>query len=463
VRRTAAENVAEGGRNSQQWRRLIAWFSLAGQVISTAGTGLHLRSISLIKQGDDALDAILETFDSAAVPKGYWQGSHRSVEPIKTIRRVRPLMPKMGITRIANVTGLDRIGIPVVMVCRPNSRSIAVCQGKGIDSDAATASGLMEAAEIHHAEHVNLPLRLASFTEMSRDHPVIDVAQLPRVHGRRYDSDLVMLWIEGFNLIDRQRLWLPFEMVRANYTLPLPPGSGCFDASTNGLASGNHILEAVSHGICEIIERDANTLWNRLDSVARDQTQLDLDTIDDGTCQGILQRLVAAEFDVTAWETTSDTGVPAFFCVLSDSLQHQAHIGVGSGCHPARNIALLRALTEAVQVRTTYISGARDDLMPEEYGEPLLARRAAWARQLKGSTPARAYCNGPDYHSDSFNEDVAWLLQQICRVGIEQVVAVNLTRPGIDIPVVRIVIPGLEGPDDHDGYVPGERALRQSG
>jgi ribosomal protein S12 methylthiotransferase accessory factor len=417
----------------------------------------------LIKQGDDALGVISQALDFPVVRKAFRQGSHRSVDPAETIERVRPLMPKMGITRIANVTGLDRIGIPVIMVCRPNSRSIAVCQGKGIDDDAATASGLMEAAEIHHAEHVALPLRLASFTEISRDHQVIDIARLPGVRGNRYHNDLVMLWIEGFDLIGGQRLWLPFEMVRANYTLPLPPGSGCFDASTNGLASGNHLLEAVSHGICEIIERDANTLWKRMNRIARDRTQLDPETIDDDACREILQRLKAAEFDVTAWETTSDTGVPAFFCVLTDTVQHQAHIGVGSGCHPARNIALSRALTEAVQVRTTYISGARDDLMPEEYGNPLLARRQAWARQLKGSSPARAYGDGPDHRFDTFNEDVAWLLRQVRRVGIEQVALVNLTQPGFDLPVVRIVIPGLEGPDDHDGYVPGERALRQGG
>lgn len=372
-------------------------------------------------------------------------------------------MAKMGITRIADVTGLDRISIPVVMVCRPNSRSIAVCQGKGIDNDAATASGLMEAAEIHHAEHVTLPLKLASFSEISRDQQVIDVARLPKVRGDRYHDDLVMLWIEGFDLIGRQCLWLPFEMVRANYTLPLPPGSGCFDASTNGLASGNHVLEAMSHGLCEIIERDANALWNRLDRITRNQTQLDPGTIDDSACRKILQRLEATGFDVSVWETTSDIGVPAFFCVLTDTVQHQAHIGVGSGCHPARNIALSRALTEAVQVRTTYISGARDDLMPAEYRNPLLAQRQAWAGQLKGSAPARAYGGGPDCRSDTFNEDVTWLLRQVRQVGIEQVVAVNLTQPGFDIPVVRMVVPGLEGPDDHDGYVPGKRALRGAG
>ena len=411
-------------------------------------------------QGDNVLDAVSAALDVAAVRKTFQHGTHRSVDPKTTIDRIGPFMAKMGITRIADVTGLDRIGIPVVMVCRPNSRSIAVCQGKGADKDAAIASGLMEAVEIHHAEHAALPLKLASFAEISGDWPVIDIARLPQVRNGRYHDDLEMLWVEGFDLVGGQRLWLPFEMVRADYTVPSPPGSGCFDASTNGLASGNHLLEAISHGICEVIERDAISLWNRLEASARDPMRLDPDTIDDSACRQIWQQIAAAGFDVAVWDITSDIGVPVYYCVMTDTVRHHGHIGVGSGCHPARNIALSRALTEAVQVRTTYISGARDDLMAEEYGGPLLARRQAWARRLSGAAAVRTFASRPDYLAATFNEDIAWLLRQATRAGIAQVVAVNLTQAGFKIPVVRVVIPGLEGPDDHDGYVPGERALR---
>jgi hypothetical protein len=67
----------------------------------------------------------------ALVSKGYMDSTHRLVPPEQTLERVRPFLPVMGITRVANVTGLDTIGIPVVMVTRPNSRSISVSQGKG--------------------------------------------------------------------------------------------------------------------------------------------------------------------------------------------------------------------------------------------------------------------------------------------------------------------------------------------
>lgn len=140
----------------------------------------------------------------------------------------------MGITRIADVTGLDRIGVPVVMVCRPNARSLAVSQGKGLDLAAATASGLMEAAELYHAEHVEAPLKLGSLNELAHSHAMIDMDRLARVSDR-FHRDLPMLWIEGRDLVSGRACWLPFECVRANYTLPPPPGSGCFPAAATAL------------------------------------------------------------------------------------------------------------------------------------------------------------------------------------------------------------------------------------
>ncbi len=65
----------------------------------------------------------------ACTKKGFRDGTHRVVPPGDTVARVRRFLPVMGITRVANVTGLDTVGIPVVMVCRPNSRSISVSHG----------------------------------------------------------------------------------------------------------------------------------------------------------------------------------------------------------------------------------------------------------------------------------------------------------------------------------------------
>ena len=176
--------------------------------------------------------------------------------------RIEPLMGVMGITRVANVTGLDRVGIPVVMVCRPNARSVAVAQGKGVSFAAAKASGLMESVECYHAECVAGPLLFGNVEELQYERRMADVEGLPRWRGTSFTPHTRLLWMPGCDLLANDESTLvPFELVhldfcRASVAAPV------FAASSNGLASGNSRLEAISHGVCEVIERDATTLWH---------------------------------------------------------------------------------------------------------------------------------------------------------------------------------------------------------
>lgn len=192
-------------------------------------------------------------------------GEIRAALEVITANRVSasPLVGGLrgGVRLIANVTGLDFIGIPVVTVCRPNSRSISVAQGKGVTPVAAKASGLMESIELYHAEKITLPLKLASYEELRYTHVLVDVDQLPRCAGSLFHPFLQLLWIEGIDLLQDEYVWLPYEMVHTNFTPPLPSGSGCFWLTSSGLASGNHPLEALSHALCELVECDSVTLW----------------------------------------------------------------------------------------------------------------------------------------------------------------------------------------------------------
>ena len=88
----------------------------------------------------------------AAADKQYVDGTHRTTAPSRTLERLQPVLTQVGVTRVAVVTGLDVVGIPVVMVPRPNGRSLSVSQGKGVDLTAAKVSGIMEAVEAWHAD-----------------------------------------------------------------------------------------------------------------------------------------------------------------------------------------------------------------------------------------------------------------------------------------------------------------------
>src|SRR6185312_11181830 len=163
-----------------------------------------------------AMQSIAALASDGGGAKRFRDGTHRTVSPDETVARLQPLLPAFGITRVANVTGLDRIGVPVVMVCRPNSRSVAVSQGKGLTLAAAKASGIMEAAEGYHAEHITNPFKLASYQEMQREHRVVDPDRLPRA-GDGFKPSLPLLWIEGRDLMSGGSIWVPFELVSTNY------------------------------------------------------------------------------------------------------------------------------------------------------------------------------------------------------------------------------------------------------
>lgn len=398
-------------------------------------------------------DCLPWLFDLAR--KGFTEGTHRTCTPSETLERVRPQFGAIGITRLADVTGLDRIGIPVVMACRPNSRSLATSQGKGLTLEAARASAAMECIELHHAERIARPLLLGSLTEVAEAHRVADVARLPRCRRSRWGEQRQVLWIEAFELNRGRGEWLPFEVVHASAALPQPTGSGCFQSTSNGLASGNHPLEALAHGLFEVIERDAVAVWQALPRQQRGRTEVDLGTVEQAGCASVLERFTEAGVEARTWEATSDVGVPAYLAEISDLVLAGRRRFTGMGCHVDPSVALLRALTEAAQSRLTYVAGARDDIFRADY-ERTVAPAAGG--ELPRPRAPRRFDPAPPAEFGDFATELRWLLERLTAAGLEAVHVVDLTSGRFGIPVLRVVVPGLEGPDDDPSYVAGRRA-----
>ena len=393
--------------------------------------------------------------------KGYRSGTHRVVAPEQTLQRVLPLTRSMGITRVATITGLDVIGIPVVAVMRPNSRSIAVAQGKGLDLTAAKVSGLMESIENYHAERVRLPLTLASWREMRERGPTLAIERLPRVVGSSLHDGSRMLWLQAHEIFEGKSIAVPFEVVHADYTLPLPTCSGALMMSDSGVASGNHPLEATSHAICELVERDALTLFRYLPTERQAERRVILDSVEDDASRSVLELYARADVQVAVWDMTSDVGIPSFFCTILDrDSNHFRALGAssGSGGHPCREVALLRALTEAAQSRLTVIAGSRDDVGLATYRRGQDRAVLAEAQKLLATGgEQRHFDDIPTHAADTLHEDVSWELGRLRSAGIEQVAVVDLSLPEFQIPVVRVVIPGLEGMHDAPGFTAGAR------
>lgn len=405
----------------------------------------------------------MRLFDEpASAPKTYLLGTHRCVPPAETLRRFSPHMRTLGITRLADITGLDAIGLPVYVAVRPSSRALSTSQGKGFDHDSAKVSALMESIESWHAEHTELALVHDSYRALARRHAAADPGALQANAGATPRRDVPYLWARGWDLLNDTWTHVPFELVTSNFVFP-PGYRPTFRITSNGLASGNHALEAVAHAMCEVIERDAHTMWSLRAAGDQRASAIDLATVDDDACREVLALLERASVSVRAWDITSDIEVPAYACQIFEppgrTRWRTLGAAAGFGCHLSPAVALLRALTEAVQSRLTMISGSRDDLFGRAYDQlgDRDGNQRAWAA-LSGIEGVVRFGARAALDQPTFEGDVEALSARLRHAGITSAIAVDLSRAELGVPVVKVVIPGLEGHSAGTAYRPGARA-----
>ncbi len=392
--------------------------------------------------------------------KRYRSGTHRTLEPGQTLSSLERRMFECGITRVADVTGMDNLGIPTVLVVRPNARSTSVSSGRGVDLTAAKVSAIMSAVEQYHAEHVVRPLRLCSAFELRGDCDMLDIDRLPRGPLACSPRERI-LWTDGRTLEGNHEVFVPYELVHLDHRMPLPPASGFFPSTRYGLASGNTLEEAIVHGICELIEVDSLTLFARRSARERAERQLDLTTVDDALCNELLARFARANLNIAVWDVTTDSGLPCFSCWLMDEsplVFRKAGLVQGSGCHPSRTVALSRALIEAAARRVVRIVGTRDDV---DTATPRASSVSAEDRATfsPAIAPAWAFREAPTFEGATLEQDIALLRQKLDMLEVKAAY-VDLSRPNFPVRVVRAVASGLEGGADLPGYVPGARAQR---
>ena len=384
--------------------------------------------------------------------------SDRVCSPADTLARVTPLLARSGVTRLARITGLDAIGIPVWNAMRPNARSLVVHQGKGITDLDAKVSAAMEALERAVAEEPPLPTRRASIRALRADGLRVEpLPDLLAAGSEEIAADTVMDWVAARDLVHGTPVWVPRAAVTLDRTRP-----SRYWQSSDGLASGNTAAEAIFHGLLERIERDAKCLWQLAGPAQRARTCVDVRSYADDPVVGeLLDRIEHAGFRIQLFDVTSDVGVPVFMALLAPAgLRGRAFakyidLTHGSGAHPHPVRALIRALTEAVQSRLTLISGTRDDVGPEIYVRPL---PAALREQL--DLPARRnhrnYAVAPE---GTLAEMTAALIEMLDRKGLGPLLAVRLNPDEERMAVVKILAPRLENPPGARKHSLGARAL----
>ncbi|WNY28659.1 hypothetical protein MmiEs2_08590 [Methanimicrococcus stummii] len=380
--------------------------------------------------------------------KLYLKETHRVKSPEETFEIVEPLTEVAGITRVADITKLDRLNIPVFSCIRPGAAdgAISVYNGKGATPIAARVSAIMEGLERYSAELQQTDqdqLVTGKYPVLAEEFEVLDPVEL--ILPEAIDPDAVIPWTTCSEFLFSEDGELQSEdllVPAAAVYHPLPPHYySIFRTGTNGIASGNTLEEATFHAMCEVIERDA---WS-LAEAGKTGGKLIVD-IDDPDISNLIDAFKNAGVDVFLRDITSDIGVPTIAAVSDDvELKDPTLLCLGMGTHSSPKIAALRALTEVAQSRATQIHGAREDATIADVRKQIGYERtkrlnAKWF----DDTVTISWNDLKDISTDDFLDEIKNTIRALNDVGLQTVILKDLTRPELGIPVVHVIIPGIE-------------------
>jgi carbamoyltransferase len=389
---------------------------------------------------------------------------HAALDP--TTLRIRPaldtlawvsrLQVRLGVTRLASVTGYDLVGIPVAAAVRPMTSlaQITATQGKGMTETDALVSALMEGVERFSAS-APPPLRRATVGELA----AAGAAALgPEALGAPAVGDAVIEWICGASLRSGQDVWLPAAEVVFPYVAPagvVRPMRPC----TTGIASGNTRAEAAVQALCEVIERDAASRY----FAGAPAPLLELDAVGDPEVRALVQRFVAAGVQLYVVDLTALAQLPVYMAATwSGDGSTPPSMICGQGAHILAHVALRRALLEAAQSRVVSIQGSREDLIRHASDQQHTSFEEAHALWEAGRALAAGAGLVQLPRSEPPPATVAAMLAHVLgrleAGGYVEAVITDLTRPELGVPVVHAAVPGLI-----DSFVDPARRRRRAG
>ena len=378
----------------------------------------------------------------------YFKGTHRIIPPSQTIENNEDKCKIAGITRITEITHLDRIGLPVFSAIRPTSQdgAISIYGGKGISVEHAKASAMMEGFERYSAEKQNENTVTGSISEISTKGNVIDIEtlNLPKDFKKENIDSLNLEWNICHDLISGEDYYVPSNAIYHPYVSNDNTVQSLFKSNTNGLASGNSLDEALLHGMFEVIERDA---WSIFELTHKNSSQIDLDSIESDVVNDALLKFSENKINIKLMDLTADINVPTIAASADDTLLKDAGLlTLGIGTHLDPEVAILRALTEVAQSRATQIHGAREDTVRADF-----ARTAGYERMkrinkhyFQEEDEKIALSDIKNSSTDSITKDINIILNELKANEIEHVLYYDLTRPELDVNVVRVIIPTME-------------------
>lgn len=366
----------------------------------------------------------------------------------------------IGLTRLIDLTGQDRIGMPVYNAVKPGMINYSVQHGKGMTRKDAKLSAIMESFERYYGSCAELSSFSATYNDAGKHHIMIPFEKLAKTKASLFHRDMTIEWTVGYDIVNREPVAVPLDLAllrphTSARRLPL------LQASSNGLASATNFAEAVSQGLLELFERDAITCDHHRSAAAGKALPLDLirwRSVDHPVIRPLLETIHAADIIPLLFSCEVDTRIPTYNCYIANKKNPSEGFFHGMGAGMDEATAMIRAITEAVQARSALRSGTRDIFFHNDALFHSLSNPGFYIDQLGGEDAGRDLSEFADYATHTFEGDINVCLERLAAIGLNQVIVLRLTPEDLDYIVVRVMVPGLEG-YMLPLYSPGKRAM----
>jgi len=379
---------------------------------------------------------------------------YRIVSFKHTYDRVMPVMGNLGLVTINDLTDYESLSIPVYAIERTteDGRVEVISYGKGISSTQSKVSAMMEAIERHTANLLPSTIIYETYIEMKKRNNVVIPDGEADIVG-----DVLIGWLPGKDILAQSEVWVPACDVLLSGEVSSHRQVDI--RTTNGLASGNIVEEAVCHSLYELIERDAWTLawldsvtvpqmrhmawgiragdipeWNNSFSPQSDMIPIINNDSLPHLAKSLIEKFIKSGISIVVRNITSDIGIPTIIVAGCDN----STFFYGTGTHLNSNIALMRAITECAQSRQAIMK------LDQVLDDTSLHIQKIKRDLLFHSSPIIQFDALPNYSIGDTILEIEIILSHLLKVGLDKVVVVDITHPGLGIPVVRTLIPGVE-------------------
>ncbi|MBO8143856.1 MAG: YcaO-like family protein [Thermodesulfobacterium sp.] len=374
--------------------------------------------------------------------KKYTYAQEKACFPSETVEKALKKLystEKSILKEISRIDNLDRIGVPVYMckVDKEIAKSLGVGDtfGKGITSEQAKASALMELVE-----------RYSNFSFLLSNHFLIDFYENLKDKAISIENLLLSLsdvfreerfierlkkiplkWTEAYDFIERRKILFPLQWFYRIY-------------GTTGWAAGNTLEEATLQALCEIIERHciSKVIEERLEVA-----NIEIDSIENPLVKDIIKKISSSGIEIFIKDFSLDLEIPTVGVIAYDPLAPTPTLKVygAAGTHPNPNVALIRALTELIQHRAQVLYR---ELILNKSGGPTYC-----FLKFKNLEDAKFLIKGekisfgdlPSFSHSDFKIEIEYILDKLFNKGFK-IYLIETTHPVLEIPSVIVSVPG---------------------